>query len=418
MRGAVSAGMCLVLEAAGLMPAFDRVYGCSSGALTGCFAAAGQASVWATSFEDCASREFIDPRRALRGRPVLDLDYLFGPVIRRRSLSEAGLAEGPEFRAVAVSATRAELCVLRDFESAADALAAVRASCSIPVLTGAPPSYRGEPMVDGGLLESIPYRTALREGATHVLVLRSRATGYRASREGRLVEPVLGRTHPALVPLLRSCGERYNADALELDGLHRRPPLLPLVRQVAVPAGSRLVPRLSTDRVRIADSIRLGAHAMASALYGARATQFWQPFPELLARRRPRRAAASRGAPLFSSGCPRRPHLGTPPSTTWMTPRGAGAQDQARGHRRALAGGADDRDRLARVEPVRERVDVVLGREDRAGDVAGVPLASARARRGSAASRPMQLAAAARRSTPLDARRPSPARQLVMPPCR
>lgn len=284
MRGAVSAGMCLVLEAAGLMSSFDRVYGCSSGALTGCFAAAGQASVWATSFAECASRAFIDPRRALRGRPVLDLDFLFDHVIGDRgSLSAAGLAGGPELRAVAVSATRAELCVLSEFEDAADALAAVRASCSIPVLTGAPPTYRGEPMVDGGLLESIPYRTALREGATHVLVLRSRASGYRASREGRLVEPMLARTHPALVPLLRNCGERYNRDASELDGLHRRPPLLPLVRQVAVPAGSRLVPRLSTDRGRIADSIRLGAHTMAAALYGARAAQFWQPFPELLA---------------------------------------------------------------------------------------------------------------------------------------
>jgi predicted acylesterase/phospholipase RssA len=283
MRGAVSLGMCLVLETAGLMRAFDRVYGCSSGAVTGCFAAAGQASEWATSFEDCASREFIDPRRALRGRPVLDLDYLFGRVIPRHALSEARLAEGPEFRAVAVSATRAELCVLRDFQSAADTLAAVRASCSIPVLTGALRSYRGEPMVDGGLLESIPYRSALREGATHVLVLRSRATGYRATREGRLVEPVLARTQPALVPLLRNCGERYNADAAELEDLHRRSPLLPLVRQVAVPAGSRLVPRLSTDRARIVDSIRLGARAMACALYGTRATQLWQPFPELLA---------------------------------------------------------------------------------------------------------------------------------------
>ena len=293
MRGAVSLGMCLVLEAAGLMPAFDRVYGCSSGAVTGCFAAAGQASEWATSFEDCASRQFIDPRRALRGRPVLDLDFLFEKVIaRRQTLSETGLAEGPDLRAVAVSATRAELCVLRDFESAADALAAVRASCAIPVLTGAPPSYRGEPMVDGGLLESIPYRTALREGATHVLVLRSRAAGYRASREGRLVEPMLARTHPALVPLLHSCSGRYNDDVAELDGLHRRPPLLPLVRQVAVPEGSRLVPRLSTDRARIANSIRLGAYAMASALYGARATQFWQPFPELLAGRTALRLAA------------------------------------------------------------------------------------------------------------------------------
>ena len=292
VRGAVPAGMCLVLEAAGLMSAFDRVYGCSSGALTGCFAAAGQASVWATSFEDCEGRALVDPRRALRGRPVLDLDYLFDHVVAGRPLSEAGLAAGPELRAVAVSAIRAELRVLRDFEGAADALAAVRASCSIPVLTGAPRSYRGEPMVDGGLLESIPYRTALQEGATHVLVLRSRAADYRASRESRLVEPMLARTHPALVPLLHSCGERYNRDARELGRLVQRAPLLPLVRQVAVPAGSRLVPRLSTDRSRIADSVRLGAHAMASALYGARATQFWQPFPELLAGRQARQLAA------------------------------------------------------------------------------------------------------------------------------
>jgi predicted acylesterase/phospholipase RssA len=287
MRGAVSAGMCLVLEAAGLMASVDVVYGCSSGALSGCFAAAGQASLWATSFEDCASREFIDRRRVIRTRPprpVIDLEFLFGEVIaRRRSLSAAGLADGPEFRAVAVSATRGELRVLRDFESTADLLAAVRASCSIPVLTGAPPVYRGEPMVDGGLLESIPYRTALRERATHVLVLRSRDASYRASREGRLVEPMVARSHPALVPLLRGCDGRYNRDASELERLARRPPLLPLVRQIAVPAGSRLVPRLSTDRGRIADSIRLGAHTMASGLYGEPATRFWQPFPELLA---------------------------------------------------------------------------------------------------------------------------------------
>jgi predicted patatin/cPLA2 family phospholipase len=286
MRGAVSAGMCLVLEAAGLMPAVDRVYGCSSGALSGCFAAAGQASVWATSFEACACRAFIDPLRALRGRPVLDLDFLFNQVIgRRSSLSEAGLAEGPEFCAVAVSASRAELRVLRDFESAADLLAAVRASCSIPVLTGAPPTYRGEAMVDGGLLESIPYATALREGATHVLVLRSRSAGYRARREDRLVEPMLARAHPELVPVLRGCSERYNRDAARLERWAERPARLPLVRQIAVPRGTRLVPRLSTDAGRIADSIRVGAHTMATALYGERATLFWQPFPELLPRK-------------------------------------------------------------------------------------------------------------------------------------
>ena len=42
-------------------------------------------------------REFIDPARAFRGGPLVDLDFLFDEVIaRRRPLSEAGLAEGPE----------------------------------------------------------------------------------------------------------------------------------------------------------------------------------------------------------------------------------------------------------------------------------------------------------------------------------
>jgi predicted patatin/cPLA2 family phospholipase len=280
MRGAVAAGMCLVLEAAGLMASFDRVYGCSSGALTGAFAAAGQASLWATSFEDCACREFIDPSRAFRGGPLLDLDFLFDEVIgRRRPLSDAGRTAGPELRAVAVSASRAELRVLKDFESSADQLAAVRASCSIPVVTGAPPTYRGEPMVDGGLLEAIPFPTALREGATHVLVLRTQEADYRGRRQDRFAERVLARAHPELAPLLHSCSRRYNRDAAVLQ----QPFGQPLVRQVAVPHGSRLVSRFSTDRARIADTVRLGALTMASALYGARSTQFWQPFPELLA---------------------------------------------------------------------------------------------------------------------------------------
>ena len=279
MRGAVAAGMALVLEAAGLMQSFDRVYGCSSGALTGCFAAAGQASVWATSFEDCADRDFIDPSRAFRGGPLLDLSFLFDEVIaRRRPLSDAGRSAGPELRAVAVSATDAELRVLGDFESTVDQLAAVRASCSIPVVTGAPPVYRGEPMVDGGLLEAIPYRTALREGATHVLVLRTRDASFRGRRD-RFAERVLARAHPELAPLLHSCGTRYNRDAAALQ----QPSGHPVLRQVAVPHGSRLVSRFSTDRARIADNVRLGARTMAASLYGARATEFWQPFPELLA---------------------------------------------------------------------------------------------------------------------------------------
>jgi predicted patatin/cPLA2 family phospholipase len=263
MRGAVSAGMCLALEQAGLIPSFDRIYGCSSGAIAACFAAAGRAALWATSVEHAACRAFIDPRRALRRRPVLDLDFLFDTVIGRyRPLAADGLARGPELRVVAVAERDATLRVLAGFEDTADALAAVRASCSIPLLAGAPPHYRGEAFVDGGLLEPIPYRSARREGATHVLVVRSRPAAFRSRTGMRATERAVGRAHPRLAPLLRTCHVRYNHHAAELEELAGGA----TVRQVTPPPGARLAGRLSIDAGRVAESLRIGVESMAAVL--------------------------------------------------------------------------------------------------------------------------------------------------------
>jgi hypothetical protein len=44
-----------------------------------------------------------------------------------------------------------------------------------------------------------------------------------------------------------------------------------------VAADRRLVGRLSTDRGRVADSLRAGAEAMAAALYGRPARIMWRP---------------------------------------------------------------------------------------------------------------------------------------------
>jgi predicted patatin/cPLA2 family phospholipase len=281
MRGVVAAGMSAVLEEAGLVTAFDRIYGCSAGAITGCFTAAGQAVLWATTFEDAASREFIDPARVLRRRPVLDLGFLFETVIaERKPLSAAGLTRGPELRVLAVSVHDASLRVLGGFRDTAELLAAVRVSCTIPVIGGTPSRYRGESLVDGGLVEPIPYATALREGATHVLVLRTRDAEHRVRERSRFAELAVSRAHPELRPLMATAGARYNRDAEALRALAGRP-AGPAVTQVAVPADSRLVRRLSTDRGRIAESLRLGATAMASALYGEPARLMWRPVPYL-----------------------------------------------------------------------------------------------------------------------------------------
>jgi predicted acylesterase/phospholipase RssA len=52
--GVISAGMCVILEATGLIDSVDIIYGTSSGALNGSFTATGQAAIGSTNYEDTA----------------------------------------------------------------------------------------------------------------------------------------------------------------------------------------------------------------------------------------------------------------------------------------------------------------------------------------------------------------------------
>jgi predicted patatin/cPLA2 family phospholipase len=278
MRGAVSAGMCVVLEAAGLVPAFDRIYGVSAGALNGWATAVGQAALGATHYQDAVSRGVVNRMRPLVRRPVIDFDLLFEELIgARKPLGFDDLGSGPAFGALATSLDSYSLRVLRDFSDPAELLQAVRASAALPRLGGEPPVFRGERMADGGLIEPIPFRTAIAEGATHVLVLRSRPAEYRKAALSELGESIALRDDPRLVELLRSRAGVYNQQAAELEhglagrreGAH--------VLQVVVADHVRLIGRLESNGERVSEAVRLGARAMASAVLGDDIDLCWQP---------------------------------------------------------------------------------------------------------------------------------------------
>jgi len=278
MRGAVSAGMCVVLEAAGLTGAFDRVYGVSAGALNGCALAVGQAALSATYYQDAASHGVINRMRPLVGRSVIDFQLLFEELIAaRKPLACDGLATGPEFRALATSLETLSLRVLAGFADSDELMRAVRASASLPRLGGEPPAFRGERMVDGGLIEPIPIQTALRDGASHVLVLRSRPPGYRQPTLRGLSESVTLRDEPGLVELLRARPRVYNrqAEALERGRIDKHGGAQ--VLQVAVPDRTRLIGRLESNGERVTEALRLGARAMASAILTEPIDLCWQP---------------------------------------------------------------------------------------------------------------------------------------------
>jgi predicted patatin/cPLA2 family phospholipase len=302
MRGAVSAGMCVVLEAAGLVSAFDCIYGVSAGALNGWATSVGQAALGATTYQDAVSRRVINRMRPLLGRPVVNFDLLFEELIAaRKPLGSEQLSLGPAFRALATSLESYSLRVLGDFQDLGELRQAVRASAALPRLGGEPPVFRGERMADGGLIEPVPLPTAIADGATHVLVLRSRPAGYRKPALSELGGLIAVRDDPRLAELLRARAGVYNRQAAELQsgragrgaGVH--------VRQIAVPDNTRLIGRLETNAERVTDAVRLGASAVASAILSDEIDLCWQP---VLYRTTPRQAptpASGRDARAFPS---------------------------------------------------------------------------------------------------------------------
>jgi predicted patatin/cPLA2 family phospholipase len=275
-RGVVSAGMCLLLEKTGLIDAVDVIYGTSSGALNGSFTAAGQAALGATNYLDTANPQFANPLRMLTGRAVVDFDFLFNELIsRRKPYDPEGLAAGPSFRALGVDLATAELEVLRDFADVEELMAAVRVSCSLPLLSGAPVSFRGKPMVDGSLIESMPYASALTGGATHVLVLRSRPAGYRKDHYPRtLIEFARRTADPAIAPLMRDRPDRYNAEAEHLERVAGDTASLV---QVAPPAGAPKVGQFERSGQLIRGGLLTGASAAAAAFGLPPVDVLWQP---------------------------------------------------------------------------------------------------------------------------------------------
>jgi predicted acylesterase/phospholipase RssA len=177
MRGTVSAGMALALHELGAVSAFDAVYGSSAGALTG---------AWLISSEPDRLRGWADPDYAktlirwsslLRGRPVVDVRTLVEEVYQTEfPMDFASILASPiEYHPLGTDAETGESTDLRPLiTSPVELRLALRASASLPFLAGPPVELGGRRFYDAGVAESIPFRTPLAQGATHVLLLRSR----------------------------------------------------------------------------------------------------------------------------------------------------------------------------------------------------------------------------------------------------
>ena len=150
MRGVISAGMVSALEELGFTDAFDAVYGSSAGAINAAYFLAGQARLGTTVYyEDINSRAFISLRRAVVGRPIVDLGFLLDEVAVARKTLDVGrvLASASPLSVLATDIESGTADALRDFRSGAELLQALRAGATMPVVAGPPREVRGPGLV-------------------------------------------------------------------------------------------------------------------------------------------------------------------------------------------------------------------------------------------------------------------------------
>ena len=256
------------------MNAFDAVYGASAGAISGAWLLSRPQGLRGWT-EPAYARAFIRRSALLRGRPVADVRALIEELYQTTFPMDfaAVLASPVEFHPLATDAATGQSTDLRPLTGTPAALRlALRASASLPLLAGPPVQFDGRRFYDAGVSESIPYRTALDQGATHVLVLRSRRDpvrapdGHASPRSARLLaRTTLRRESPALRATFLGRQARLADDDRRLAE-YQSAAAAPCAFSIRPPAGSPEVSRLATDGRLLRAAFEAGRSATHAAI--------------------------------------------------------------------------------------------------------------------------------------------------------
>jgi predicted patatin/cPLA2 family phospholipase len=274
MRGAVSGGMALALDELGLASAFDAAYGSSAGCLNAMWLVSGRLRDGIPTWTDPELvHELISKRRALRRGPVVGVESLVEERYEKLSpgLFEAVLSSSTELHPIATDVASGDAVDLHGtIRDSRTLRLALRASATLPLLAGPPVEMDGRRFLDAGLSAAIPFRAALEDGATHVLVLRSRKAGETATPPGRLsgalMARLLRRIDPAVERAFVTRAEREAEDERFLAERDADPSLEPHVLSIRPAPDSPVPSRLETDIEVVRGGLYAGQQAALEAL--------------------------------------------------------------------------------------------------------------------------------------------------------
>lgn len=283
MRGAVSSGMLLALEQLGFRDAFDEVVGTSAGAIAGAFFVTGQGTPGSLLYYTVLnSSQFLDRTRLIRQGSIMDLDYLLNEAMEEHGFTwgEVVASDIPLWATVSPVDPDDDQTLYLVGGDEVQAKEVLAASASLPVIAGPSRLVGDREYIDGGMIEAVPWDAAVRRGATHVLVARSR--GYNRDFEPEDLNPFERLTVPRLVrrmhgdhatDVVNRSPERFwnSTESLRAITEGRSTPTAsggrPVVIEAVLPSAETDLPdRLEVDTHVLMDALTGGAQAMIEYL--------------------------------------------------------------------------------------------------------------------------------------------------------
>ena len=210
MRGVFTCGVLDYLMDAGIK--FPYTIGVSAGACNGLSYMSHQKGRGKYSNIDLLAKyKYIGIRPLLKKRGLIDQKLLFHRFPDRiLPYNYKAYAENPNrFEMVTTDCLTGRACYWEEKYDAKLIIDIVKASSSLPYACPIIPVLN-RPMLDGGIVDSIPIQRAFSQGCTRCVVVLTRNKGYRKKDKSLYVPSFLYKKYPRLRVALRNRNKLYN----------------------------------------------------------------------------------------------------------------------------------------------------------------------------------------------------------------
>ena len=259
MRGVFTCGVLDNLMDRGIR--FPYTIGVSAGACNGLSYMSGQRGRGKYSNITLLEEyRYIGLKQLLLKGNIMDFDLLFYEFPERIiPYDYEAFAKCEErYEMVTTSCRTGQACYFDEKEDPKRIIDIVKASSSLPFVS--PISYvDGEPMLDGGISDSIPILRARELGFDNNLVVLTRNKGYRKPQKPTRVPPFFYRKYPKLREMIRKRNACYNEQIEMVERLEAEGKLT-----VIRPINPIVVDRMERDTQKLLDLYNEGYNCAAA----------------------------------------------------------------------------------------------------------------------------------------------------------